>query len=592
MAQLGIIIIILVVYLIYDKREEILSFLRKGGGRRSSANPSASPLSADKATMEALVERTLRSLNCETEWEDEKNDRLVKFDYQSGHFNLRVENNTPYVRMTFPCFFVTPLENISLVRNLCNQSNINSENERIVYSTDDEKHEVNVHIIASMLLNELTARDILVRTLDDIFSWKAAFVKRFSELLAENGKEEEKDMEKNVSEWMRELFMLRQQELNHQPAGEMRQNATDHVTLGQFVDKAMGIGDMAPSELIVLTDHADVCNDSSDILRFDLSSPLVSEGKFVRQSATLNLTFFSPKQPDIRRQMTFSLKAEDADEAALYYRVTAMVIPLALRKGVPFGSSENQVKTASALVAFDLKSPKHRVDEFRYMWKEALEKLKDGDESSLTEEQLFAGECMDPQVAQNLYRGKQLFLSNRYYEALLFLENAYFALSSVAEKLKAKMREKYFETCYLIGFCYTELRQFERAYFFLDLVSGLHRITYTEEMVNCLVNSRDYRALSYIDGLMAQLAIEHMDDEDDTPQEHIVSFLNFLKRRKAYVLVDRGNFADAKKLLNEMLEEPDNSDFAINELAYLQKMEAQVSNNGAEDAPQPLTSDS
>jgi hypothetical protein len=100
---------------------------------------------------------------------------------------------------------------------------------------------------------------------------------------------------------------------------------------------------------------------------------------------------------------------------------------------------------------------------------------------------------------------------------------------------------------------------------------ALHNIGYTEEYINCIVNNNDFRALTVINGMMLQLADNETDDEGN-PMEHIAAFNNFLKRRKAYVYIEKNRFDDAESLLKQMLNEPDNSDFAINELAYIQKI--------------------
>ena len=85
----------------------------------------------------------------------------------------------------------------------------------------------------------------------------------------------------------------------------------------------------------------------------------------------------------------------------------------------------NQPIVNSVLVAYDLVNPKQRTDEFLYMWKEAQEKQKNGEEDTLTDEQRFICDCMDRHVAENLYRGRQLYLSEQYYEALYYLESPY-----------------------------------------------------------------------------------------------------------------------------------------------------------------------
>ena len=50
------------------------------------------------------------------------------------------------------------------------------------------------------------------------------------------------------------------------------------------------------------------------------------------------------------------------------------------------------------------------------------------------------------------------------------------------------------------------------------------------------------------------------------------SFMNFLRRRWAYVHVELGDLASAESVYKKMLDEPLNADFALNELAYIQKL--------------------
>lgn len=60
----------------------------------------------------------------------------------------------------------------------------------------------------------------------------------------------------------------------------------------------------------------------------------------------------------------------------------------------------------------------------------------------------------------------------------------------------------------------------------------------------------------------------HCDSED---LEKVRSFVNFLRRRKAYLLINLGRYEEARTLLQILLQDPENSDFALNELAYIQK---------------------
>ena len=145
------------------------------------------------------------------------------------------------------------------------------------------------------------------------------------------------------------------------------------------------------------------------------------------------------------------------------------------------------------------------------------------------------------------------------------------------------------DTIYMLGYAYNELKNYRMAYYYLEMLVPLHHIDYTEEYINCLVNSHDMRALAVIDGLLqmtdftmglTQLGNNLGDDDDDTDEEYdtrqmddnLRDFLHFLKRRKAYVLIDIQHYDEATKLLQKMLKEPENVDFATQELTYLKKL--------------------
>ena len=103
------------------------------------------------------------------------------------------------------------------------------------------------------------------------------------------------------------------------------------------------------------------------------------------------------------------------------------------------------------------------------------------------------------------------------------------------------------------------------------MLVGQRRIIFTQEYVNALVNGGDHRALQFIEDLIANVNASVESDEEETPS-HVLKFLAFLKRRKVYVLVEKKRFEEAKKNLMEMLDDPECADFAINELAYIQKL--------------------
>ena len=62
------------------------------------------------------------------------------------------------------------------------------------------------------------------------------------------------------------------------------------------------------------------------------------------------------------------------------------------------------------------------------------------------------------------------------------------------------------------------------------------------------------------------------DEEAEEMPPHINDFMLFLYRRKAYALIDQEQYKEAKNMLESLIEIPLCSEFAQEELNYLQKI--------------------
>ena len=521
--------------------------------------------------METLLENTLHALNCETSWSDDQHDRVVSYQYQNGHFRVRVEESSSFVRMLYLFCFSATLDDINYIRIACNHCNVNSENERVVYIVNDQKNEVDIHIISGMIFNESNVKEVLTLNMQKIFSMQNYFLRKFADLKGEGKGKHHEDLETESAEFRRQLFLIRQQELNRQDIGELRVNKTTGIPLAQLMDKALGLDNVNPYKLVRYGNPPCEWLEKNEILSFDLKSLMMTEKSQPVNSVFLSLSFETPRHPGMDYEMMVNMRHEGFDGNSQFYRITLCLLPAPMSKKLTFSQRHNEQMINSLLVAYDLSSQQQRVNEFNYMWEEAKSKLQKGEE--LSEEQALICECLDIGIARLLYQGKKLFLSSRYYEALVHLENAYDKMQNRFDTMTNREKESFYEVCYMTGFCYCELGQYKRAYSYLDSVLGLQRIIYTEELVNCMVNSGDYRAFKFVDSLIAQISQGLDLEEGEMPAEHISNFLNFLKRRKSYLLIEKRRYQEAKEILNKMLDDPDNSDFALNELAYIQRLE-------------------
>lgn len=551
---------------------------------RKLFNPPLRLSSLDMGENKRIVSKALKELNCIGEWREEKDAAIVRFGFQSGHFGIRIFSKHPQVELSFLFFAEAEMKDINIVRHVCNHFNLNSDGPRFSYTINEETNVIDLHILTALLLDEDRAQDILSSAMVDMFLWQNSFIRSLTDVKKEAKSSATSDLEWSEKEVARDFFLLREQELRHQKKGaEWRQNDKEAATLRQWMDKVFGYVDVVFSELTVITDAVMVINDRESIATYNLSDTLIANGSFVRQKAMLDLVFFLPAHPTTRRCMTFSIQQADGCEDVLYYQVVATLLPLPSGIGRPLHSKEVQVQSHSVLLAYDLRSTKQLQDEFVYMWKEAKSKVANGEENQLTEEQRLIANVESVDAARFVYRSRTLHRQKRYYEATSCLENAYRLLNSNIDKKSLEERNLFLEVCYMLGFCYNELQQYDRAYYYLTFVTGVNRTLYAEEYVNCMIYLGDYRSLMTIDGILEDLHNSIVEDEEGEVVQSVHPFLQFLYRRKAYVLVELHRFDEAEEMLRQMIDDPESGDFALDELAYIQQLREKDKTGGTDE---------
>ena len=540
---------------------------------RNLFKPSLRLSDLDLGENRRIVSKALKALNCTGEWRKEGDAAIVRYTFQSGHFGIRIIGNCPQVELSYLFFAEAEMKDINIVRHVCNHFNLNSTGPRFSYTINEETNIIDMHILTPLLLDDDRAKDILSSAMVDMFLWQNSFIRSLTDVKKDAKSSATSDLEWSEKEVARDFFLLREQELRHQKKGaEWRQNDKEAATLKQWMDKVFGLVDVVFSELTVVTDTVTVINDRESIASYNLSDTLIVDGAFVRQKAMLDLVFFLPAHPTTRRRMTFSIQQADGCEDVLYYQVVATLLPLPSGIGRPLHSKEVQVQSHSVLLAYDLRSTKQLQDEFVYMWKEAKSKVSNGEENQLTEEQRLIANVESVDAARFVYRSRTLYRQKRYYEAISCLENAYRLLNSNIDKKSVEERNLFLEVCYMLGFCYNELQQYDRAYYYLTFVTGINRTLYAEEYVNCMIYLGDYRSLMTIDEILKDLHNSIVEDEEGEFEQSVHPFLQFLYRRKAYVLIELRRLDEAEEILRQMIDDPESGDFALDELAYIQQL--------------------
>ena len=529
-----------------------------------------------KNSASADFEQFLKDYNCQYSTEIENNTTIYSFEFQAARFVAAIRKQDDCVEVTYPSMATAPMSQLDLVRAKCNERNYGNILFKYSYSLDHESNQVDVHL--SFFNNKVDSEDI-AHELKAAFHFQREWNRDFDEAVSMAKDNDSFDLESELYKYQREMFLLRRLELRHQLDSSAASIAagTGALTLWQMIETVMPLPQSRILFMTVNTVTGQHRIEGEQAIRdFDLRRALVEgvgkQARLTRDYALLDLHYKQglDEQP---RLLTIALTAEGEDGHSIYTRVTLTQVPRNASRMNSLSNEDRQPRSVSMLIALDRSDDKQRQQEFDYMWSDAQLKARNGEKDSLTDDQLLLGQVRVADVAYNMYWGVQAFNSGRYYEAILYLENVFNSYRGDFFDMGPDGKRLFMETAYKLGFCYNELGLYKQAFYYLDLMATDGNIRHTMELVNTLANSKDLRLFSYTEGVMEE--VKRNFSEDDELPDNIKDFINFLRRRRGYAYIDFNQLDKAEEIFTRMLDEEDNADYAINELAYIKKLRQQ-----------------
>ncbi len=575
-----------------------------------SASSALSPSALAPVKVHKTVKLLLKSL--QVQWEIQENEQVpgeadYVFSFQQGRFRLVANAHHTFVHIHFPYFSEVPLTQIDNLRFACNDFNLKQGDFKAYYTINPKEEAINTHLVFNFRLADNDKRQSyeLGSMLQHTFEMSRLFRQTFHSI-SESGNS---DLEENSALSLRERYLSSELELWHQhPKLTWRDNSTAQHTIAQlfhtfYEDESSirfhGLQTMQTQWSKTIYDASDdatsteiaasissrpreiALSSHEEISNFVLLDAL-GDGGNVDDSAILSpvtLQVLATVGELEEKTFVIHLDVESRVENSDYVSVL-FIEPTSPLSPVNSETSMAEMRknlTHRFLMVRDHVEHEQREAEFRYQWQETQDALRRGDK--LTEEQRFMGMSVVPNVGFNLYWGRRYFNAKRFYEALQHLENAYRVLNVNFEGLNKAAREHFYEVCYFIGFCYAELKLYERAYFYLDIVYPQNSVRYASEYVNLLVNTKDFRALATIERLIKNIEQEVARLEADEKEEDgLQAFFRFLQRRKGYVLIDQHKLDDAEAIFQALLDFPDSEKQAIDELMYIEQLRAEENN--------------
>ena len=521
-------------------------------------------------------EQFLKANNCTYNISKDESVTTITFDFQAGHFVASFRKQDDSVEITFPCIASAPMSQLDIVRSRCNDRNYANMLFKFTYTIDNDANEVNVHM---SFFNNAIDDDTLKNELSAAFHFQREWIKAFDDDVAASKDNNTSDLESELYKHQREMFLLRHMEMRHQldSSAEAIANGTNALPLWQMLDTVSPLPDAHLLFLTVNTVcHQERIEDEEKIRNLDLRRVLTEgegkEARFMRDYAVIDL-HYTQGRDQVPRMATIAITAEGQDEHCLYSRVTVTVPPRNASRMNSLSNELRQPHSVSMLIALDRSNDKQRQQEFDYMWSDAQLKVKNNEQDSMTEEQIMLSHAQHANVAYNLYWGQQMFLDKRYYEAMLYMENVVNSLRAHFFDMNDEQRRLFMEAAYKLGFCYNELGLNKQAFYYLDLMATDGNIRHTMELVNAMANGKDIRLFHYTENVLNEVKRNFSEDED--LPDNIRDLINFLRRRRGYAFIDFNQLDQAEKIFTQMLDEEENADYAINELAYIKKLREQ-----------------
>ncbi len=499
------------------------------------------------------------------------------FDYQGGHF-VAFAYKTSDVDFIYPGVVEVPVADLEIVRSVCNMRNVQTDFKH-AYEINKETGMVAVHLV-------FYAEAMAEKSVPDLLSAFFDFSRRCRDQLMDAVKHAEstgtQDVERVHADSERELFLVRNQEMAHGQCSTADTTLSPDrlFTLGHLLRDLLDRKDMIITRLQVVNDEGMTIKETGDngFDDLNLASLIIDEKSkspaFRSSVVTVIGTYHSPlsEQANATQVFTITLREAGATGRTAFFRLMLTLDPgdASERQTINGSKADKTPTTMSLLLAYDFASADQLRSEADYMWKDAQIKQGEGNTKDLTDEQQLLLDVTDANVVYHIYWGRKYMLSNRYYDAIAYLENAYLTYRQQFFTLSDAEKNQFYYMAYCLGFCYCELGLYEKAYYYLSLMSKSGNMESIAEYVNVLANSGDIRVFYEINGILKDLD-QRYDTSEEMP-ENVSLFRSFLGRRHAFSLIEFGMLDEAEKEFKKLLNDPSSLDYAVNELAYIKKL--------------------
>lgn len=489
-----------------------------------------------------------------TEFERDEDWVTCGFEFQGGHFFCYAGAKNDELLLQYRCFESIPytVENYEKVRTLCHRCTREYRYAKLVYSYDEKQNEIDVHVFIESIGPSEAA-----------FMYYIALCFRVASQFHQELQSERTFTEEELMDQRRDAQKLIDAEIsvehNNHAKKYRRRVSPEYGTLGEYLSYLFN-GEQVEDLLGLTIQNANGSREITQrdqIASFDILSAIIEgtgeDAAFIGASSPAVLTVDA-----VTNHYVFTLHPLAGGKDVLSVRMTAVCTPHEfLQSYVPDATYEPKaISMRLCYVKTELPAPDT----------EAYEELPHTD------------------MAAQVKHGHKLLQQQCYLQAIAVLTPIFQKLKSRYFNLSDSEKNMYYQVCYYLGFSYSDLRIFDKGFYYLNIVKNCNRFDYSQEYINCITNSGDPCVFQVLndeaEGIRKQLEELEKDDDRGTErmmahEERLWKYVSFLQRRRGYAQITFGFLDDAEETFKALLKDEGSRAYAENELKYIEQLKAQ-----------------
>lgn len=530
----------------------IIVFSRKS--RKESVKQKEKKVSDSFRNAAEVLKAFLTDNGCKVQDENEDKENgyvYLNFKYNGGNFTATASTKTQEIMIFYPGILSTKTELCSYASVLADKYTGNVKFIKAYTQFREKDNEVVIDLSYETIGATVETLAYAVSSMQDIAN----------DMRQDWDKQAKNSLRELTLDSRREVYLLHAAEFISQERDMQNDVSPDaKFELGALISRLYGVEEITHLLSLEIYSNQGVrkVSDPKEIYTLDIIDLVYSrEHNVPLETVCLKLD---------SDQYEYVINIENTSETQFtaFMRMSVMRNSKETNEDMTVTNFESTSHSVSFIIAYDKTTDLNHRNEYQYMLLDAQDKIKDGRESELSREQKILLNTTQP--SNQLYRGSKLFFSERYYEAVWYLETEIDKYALKLTDWDEKAQSYFVELAYMTGFCYYQLHNFKMAVYYLYFTQADFQLRYGIMLVNALVEANDVRVFREIDSMLDSLNAVAEKEELSSDKQ---IFAEFLMRRRAIACINFADLDSAEKTLTKLLEYPTSKDFAQEQLALI-----------------------